>query len=98
MGDFSMMAYYHQYQEAATRLDRARQRVENLKDSLIEVEDEDRPEVYRQIAAAGEELHKAQAEADDLYYKAHYGKSRAQLRPAEQITYTDKFGKPVRGW
>lgn len=91
MPDFiTMQRCQHQYQDAATKADRLRQRIENMKSALAS--GVGGADLLERLEAAEKEYKAAEVEMDDLYCLATYGKHRKELDQGQGIRHVQQFG------
>lgn len=90
MNDFSMTKHYNNYIEGENRIGQLREKVKNLRKSLICAEDLE--EAQEQLAAAEAEYQTLAAEVDDLKCLAGTGKHRAELNQASSIQWKQQAG------
>ena len=94
---FEMMRYYHQYQEAAIRLDQKRRSLERLESSLMSASDSDEAkDLQKQIAVARAEYDTAKEEAENLWYLSNSGKPKPEVTADRETKWFTTFGIPAQ--
>lgn len=94
---FEMMRYYHQYQEAAIKLDQKRRNLERLASSLKSASDPDEAkDLQKQIAIARAEYDTAKEEAENLWYLSNSGKPKPEVTADRETKWFTTFGIPAQ--
>lgn len=93
MQDLNMARAYRQYQDAITRVNRIKTRIEGLQSALALVEDSEQQAISAQLEEMQEEYRAAKEQADELWYISTVGKTKEQA--TAPVVFKDALGHKV---